>query len=157
MSGESGERRWDGGRARELTGVVLWALAAAAWGTAMVVPWFRAGLLAHPSPMDAAGLLRTGVLDVPPAAGFAVLVLPGLALVLLGIAPLRGPGVQAVRVALWLVSSGIGLALVVVLSTISARTFGWGAGLVVVGCLLGLAALCCASVRTGPLSPDPAP
>lgn len=135
-------------RRRELTGVALWALAALAWTVAMLVPWFRAGVAAGSSPVEVAALLRAGVLGVPGVAGWAVLLLPALALVLLGLAPLRGSGVMALRVALWLLATGVGLALVVVLARVSAGTFGAGAVLVVVGCVLGGVALGFATVRT---------
>ncbi|MDO9457231.1 hypothetical protein [Nocardioides sp.] len=140
-------------RRRELVGVGLWALAAAAWVAAMLVPWFRAGVTASTTPLEVAELLRAGVLGVPPVAGYAVLLLPGIALVLLGIAPLRGGGAMAARVVLWLVGTAAGLLLVVFLSSISAQTFGVGAALVVAGCVLGGAALGLATVRV-PASPD---
>ncbi len=138
----------DDRRARELTGVVLWALAAAAWVAAMLVPWFRAGVLAHTSPLEIAELLRSGVFGIPPVAGFAVLLLPACALVLLGLAPLRGTGVMVARVLLWLVATVVGGVLLAAVSSVSAGTVGWGAALVLVACVLGAAALCCATVRT---------
>jgi hypothetical protein len=145
----TGERT--GGRGRELVGVALWALAAVAWVAAMLVPWFRAGVASSSTPMEAAALLRAGVLGVPPVAGYAVLLLPAIALLLLGIAPLRGGGAMAARVALWLVGTATGLLLVALLARVSADTFGWGAGLVVAGCVLGGIALGFATVRV----PDP--
>lgn len=135
---------------RELAGVVLWALVAVAWVVAMLVPWYRAGVAASTTPLEAAELLRSGVLDVPPVTGWAVLVLPAVALVLLGIAPLRGPGVMALRVLLWLLGSTAGLLLVLVLGRLSAYAVGPGALLVVGGSLLGGAALGCATVRRTP-------
>jgi hypothetical protein len=134
-------------RMRELVGVMLWALAAIAWVVAMLVPWFRAGVAASTTPLEVAELLRTGVLGVPPVTGYAVLVLPGIALLLLGSAPLRGGAVMALRVVLWLVGTAAGLLLVVFLGNLSAHTFGAGAVLVVLGCVLGGAALGCATVR----------
>jgi hypothetical protein len=134
-------------RARELTGVALWALAAVAWVVAMLVPWFRAGVTASTTPLEVAELLRSGVLGVPPVTGYAVVVLPGIALLLLGIAPLRGRGAMALRVLLWLAGTAAGLLLVLFLASLSAHTFGWGAALVTAGCLLGGAALGCATVR----------
>lgn len=134
-------------KTRELTGVALWALAATAWVVAMLVPWFRAGVTASTTPLEVAELLRGGVLGVPPVTGYAVLVLPGIALLLLGLAPLRGGGVMALRVLLWLAGTAVGLLLVVLLSNLSAHTFGAGAVLIVLGCVLGGAALGLATVR----------
>lgn len=134
-------------RGRELTAVGLWALAASAWVVAMVVPWFRAGVTASTTPLEVGELLRGGALGVPPVAGYAVLVLPSIALLLLGMAPLRGGGVMALRVVLWLVGTVAGLLLVVLLSNLSAHTFGPGAVLVVLGCVLGGLALGLATVR----------
>ena len=142
-------------RTRELVAVALWAAAAIAWVVAMRVPWFREGVTASTSPLDAAELLRAGVLGVPPVSGFAVLLLPAIALVLLGLAPLRGVGVMVVRVLLWLVATGVGLALVAVLSQVSAQTFGWGAALVVAACVLGGVALGLATVRTAETGDGP--
>ncbi|WP_340540771.1 hypothetical protein [Nocardioides sp. GXZ039] len=128
-------------RARELTAMALWAGAALAWVAAMRVPWSRHGLASSTTPMDAAELTRTGVLDIPPAASLAVVVLPLLAVALLAIAPLRGRGATIARVALWLVSCIGGLALAVLLASVSAASLGWGAALVVVACVLGGTAL----------------
>lgn len=135
-------------RARELTAAALWALAAVAWVVAMLVPWFRAGVAASATPLEVAGLLRSGVLGVPPVAGYAVLVLPAIALLLLGIAPLRGGSAMALRVVLWLLGTVAGLLLVVLLASVSAQTVGLGAVLVVAGCVLGGVALGFATVRT---------
>ncbi|MEO9322686.1 hypothetical protein ABFT23_04295 [Nocardioides sp. C4-1] len=134
-------------RSRELTAVALWALAAVAWVVAVSVPWFRAGVPASTSPLAVGELVRTGVLGVPPVAGYLVLVLPASALVLLGIAPLRGPGALALRVVLWLVGAGVGLTLVFVLGRVSAFAVGWGAALVVVATVLGAVALAFSTVR----------
>ncbi len=134
-------------RTRELVAVGLWAAAAVSWVVAMRVPWFRHGLVAGTTPLEAAELLRTGVLDVPPVTGFAVLLLPALALVLLGIAPLRGPGAMVARVLLWLVATTVGVLLVVVLAGLSSTTIGWGAALVLLGCVLGGVALGLSTVR----------
>ena len=136
-----------GRRGRELTAVVLWALAASAWVAAMLVPWFRAGVASSATPLEVAGLLRSGVLGVPPVAGYAVLVLPAIALLLLGMAPLRGGSAMAVRVSLWVLGTAVGLLLVAFLASISARTVGAGAVLVVLGCVLGGVALGFATVR----------
>lgn len=135
-------------RARETTAAALWALAAVAWVAAILVPWFRAGVAASATPLEVAALLRSGVLGVPPLTGYAVLLLPAIALLLLGIAPLRGGSAMALRVALWLVGTAVGLLLVVFLASISAQTVGLGAVLVVVGCVLGGVALSFATVRT---------
>ena len=62
-------------RARELVGTCLWALVAVAWVVATAVPWFRSGVVASTTPLEVAGLLRSGVLDVPPVSAYAVLVL----------------------------------------------------------------------------------
>ena len=113
----------------------------------MLVPWFRAGVTASTTPMEVAGLLRTGVLGVPPATGYAVLLLPAIALLLLGIAPLRGGSAMAARVVLWLVGTAVGVLLVVVLGRVSAYAVGPGAVLVVLGCVLGGVALGFATVR----------
>lgn len=134
-------------RRRELTAVTLWALAAVAWVVATMVPWFRAGVPASTSPLAVGELLRTGVLGVPPAAGYLVLLLPASALVLLGLAPLRGPGVLVVRVLLWLVGAAVGLTLVFLLGRVSAFAIGWGAALVVVATVLGAVALAFSTVR----------
>lgn len=135
-------------RTRELTGSALWALAAVAWVVAMLVPWFRAGVAAHTTPIEVAALLRSGVLGVPPVTGYAVLLLPAIALLLLGVAPLRGGSAMALRVLLWLIGTVTGLGLVVLLASLSAQTFGAGALLVVAGCVLGGVALGFATVRT---------
>lgn len=135
-------------RTRELTAAALWALAAVAWVVAMLVPWFRAGVAASATPLEVAALLRSGVLGVPPLTGYAVLLLPAIALLLLGIAPLRGGSAMALRVTLWLVGTAVGLLLVVFLASLSAQTVGLGAVLVVVGCVLGGVALGFATVRT---------
>ncbi|WP_137293946.1 hypothetical protein [Nocardioides dongxiaopingii] len=134
-------------RAHELVGVGLWALAAGAWVAAMWVPWFRHGVAAGTSPLGGAELLRTGVLDLPPVLGLALLPLPLCALVLLGIAPLRGVGAMVARVLLWLVSTAGAVVLVVAVGSVSAWSFGLGAVLVVVACLLGCVALGFATVR----------
>ncbi|WP_134766620.1 hypothetical protein [Nocardioides sp. 1609] len=145
----------NGRRSHEVVGVVLWALAAGAWVAAMWVPWFRHGVAAGTSPLDGAELLRTGVLDLPPALGLVLLPLPLCALVLLGIAPLRGVGAMVARVLLWLASTAGAVVLVVLVGSVSAWTFGPGAILVVVACLLGCVALGFATVRT-PGSTPPA-
>ena len=134
-------------RARELTGVARWALAAVAWVWAMTTPWARAGVASASTPLEVAELLRSGVLGVPAWTAYAVLLLPGAALLLLVIAPLRGVGVMVVRVLLWLVATAVGLLLVVLVGSVSAQIWDWGAGLVVVACVLGGAALGCATVR----------
>ena len=134
-------------RRRELVGVALWAAAAGAWVAAMLVPWFRAGVASATTPIEVAALLRAGALGVPAVAGYAVLLLPAIALLLLAIAPLRGGGPMAARVALWLLGTVTGLLLVTVLGRVSAHTYGWGAGLVVAGCVLGGIALGFATVR----------
>lgn len=144
----------DGRRGRELIGTCLWALVAVAWVVAMTVPWFRSGVVASTTPLEAAGLLRAGVLDVPPASAYAVLVLPAIGLLLLVIAPLRGGAVMALRVLLWLLGTTLGLLLVVLLGRLSAYTFGPGAVLVVAGCALGGAALGCATVRVPRVEAD---
>ncbi|MFB9311622.1 hypothetical protein [Nocardioides plantarum] len=136
-----------GRRGRELVGVGLWAAAAVAWVAAMLVPWFRAGVASSTTPIEVAALLRAGVLGVPSITGYAVLLLPAIALLLLGIAPLRGGGAMAARVLLWLAGTATGLLLVTLLARVSAHTVGWGAGLVVSGCVLGGIALGFATVR----------
>ncbi|MEN8675280.1 hypothetical protein [Nocardioides sp.] len=133
-------------RRRELLGSALWAAAALAWTIAMLVPWFRAGALSHLSPIEAGGALRTGVASIPVGAGFVVLLLPLASWVLLALAPARGRLVLAWRLLLWLASTVVGLGLVVLGSSVSAATYGWGAGLVVLACLLGGAALCCSTL-----------
>lgn len=153
MAGDRSDRR-----RRELTGVGLWALAALAWVAAMLVPWFRAGVASSTTPMEVAALLRAGALGVPAVTGYAVLLLPTIALLLLGIAPLRGGGAMALRVVLWLVGTVTGLLLVAVLARVSANTVGLGAALVLAGCVLGGVALGLATVRVpaapiGPIDP----
>lgn len=145
----AGEPAVDDRRSRELLGCALWAAAALAWTVAMVVPWFRAGVLSHTSPLEVGGALRTGLLGIPTAAGFVVLALPLASWVLLAIAPARGPGVLGVRLALWSVSTGAALALLVVMASVSAGTYGVGAALVVAAGLLGAGGLCCSTVRVG--------
>ena len=86
-------------RRRELVGVALWAAAAGAWVAAMLVPWFRAGVASATTPIEVAALLRAGALGVPAVAGYAVLLLPAIALLLLAIAPLRGGAPMAARTA----------------------------------------------------------
>ncbi len=135
------------GRRRELTAAGLWAAAAVSWVVAMLVPWFRVGVVGSTTPMEVAGLLRSGVLDVPPAAGYAVLAPPAIALVLLVIAPLRGGPAMAARVVLWLVGTAIGVLLVVLLARVSDYAVGPGAVLVVLGCVLGGVAMGFATVR----------
>lgn len=137
-------------RARELVGVALWLVVAIAWVLAMVVPWFRGGLLAHVSPLDAATFLRSGGIDaVPGAAGFGVLALPLLGVVLLGLAPVRGAAVMVARVVLWAVGTVVAIGLVVSLRDLTAGRVGWGAGLLVAGGVLGAPALLCGTVRRG--------
>lgn len=145
----------DDRRSRELLGAALWAGAAVAWTVAMLVPWFRAGVLSHVSPLEAAGALRTGLFGLPSGTGFVVLLLPVCSWVLLAIAPARGRGALAVRLGLWLLATAAGLALVVVMASVSAGTYGVGAVLVVAACLLGAGALACSTVATDtPGTPD---
>jgi hypothetical protein len=144
----------DDRRGRELLGCALWAAAALAWTVAMVVPWFRAGALSHVSPIEAGGALRTGLVGIPPAAAFTVLLLPLLSWVLLALAPARGLRVVLLRGSLWLVSTLVGLGLVLVMSSVSAGTYGVGAALVVLACLLGAGGLCCSTVRPERASPS---
>ncbi|WP_300403774.1 hypothetical protein [Nocardioides sp.] len=136
----------DDRRRRELLGSALWAAAALAWTIAMLVPWFRAGALSHLSPIEAGGALRTGLVGIPSAAGFVVLLLPLASWVLLALAPARGRLVLAWRILLWLASTVVGLGLVVLMASVSADTYGWGAGLVVVACVLGAGGLCCSTL-----------
>lgn len=142
MTGPTTDRR-----GRELTGVLLWAVAAVAWVVAMFVPWYAAGVAGATTPMEIGGLVRGGVLGIPESSAYAVLVPPTIALLLLGIAPLRGGGVMALRVLLWLVGTVIGIGLVVVLGSVSAYAVGPGAALVVLASVLGGVALGCATVR----------
>lgn len=139
----------DDRRARELLGCALWAGAALAWTIAMMVPWVRAGALSHVSPLEVAGALRAGAVGIPSAAGFAVLLVPLLSWVLLALAPARGWAALVARLVLWAASSAAGLALVVLLASISASTYGVGAALVVGACLLGAGALTCSTLTTG--------
>lgn len=136
----------DDRRSRELLGAGLWAGAAVAWSVAMLVPWFRAGALSHVSPLEAAGALRTGLLGLPSGTGFVLLLLPACSWVLLALAPARGRAALAVRLGLWLLSTAAGLVLVVLLASVSAGTYGVGAVLVVVACLLGACGLACSTV-----------
>ncbi len=136
-------------RTRELAGVFLWLLVAVAWVVAMLVPWFRTGVLAQTSPLDVGTLLRAGEIGpVPAAAGFGMLVLPLLGVVLLGLAPVRGTGVMVARVLLWALGAAVNLGLVVVLRDLTAGQIGWGAGLLVTGAALGGVALLCGTVRS---------
>lgn len=140
----------DDRRSRELVGCALWAVAALLWTLAMVVPWFRAGVLAEASLIEAGGALRTGLLGIPAVASLAVLLLPLSSWVLLALAPARGRRVLVIRVLLWALSSGAGIALVILAASVSAGTYGIGAAAVVLACLLGAAALTCSTVVTGP-------
>lgn len=139
----------DDRRSRELVGVALWAGAAVAWTVAMLVPWFRAGALSHVSPLEVAGALRTGLLGLPSGTGFVVLLLPACSWVLLAVAPARGRAALAVRLGLWLLSTVAGLALVVLMASVSDGTYGAGAVLVVAACLLGAGGLACSTVAPG--------
>lgn len=128
-------------RGRELLGGALWAVAALAWTAAMVVPWFRAGALAHVSPVELAGALRTGLLGLPAVVGYAVLLLPAASWLLLALAPVRGRRALVVRALLWLASTALALALLVLGASVSAGTYGTGAALVALACVTGGVAL----------------
>ncbi|WP_323793299.1 hypothetical protein [Nocardioides sp.] len=148
------EQPVDDRRSRELLGCALWAGAALAWTVAMLVPWFRAGALSHVSPLEVGGALRTGLLGLPSATGFAVLLLPAASWVLLALAPARGGGALAARLGLWLLSTAAGLTLVALLASVSAGTYGGGAVLVVLACLLGAGGLACSTVARDDRSAD---
>jgi len=129
-------------------GVVLWLLVAVVWVVAMLVPWFRTGVLARVSPLDAATLLRARGIDaVPGVASLAVLVLPVLGAVLVGLAPVRGAAAVVARVLLWGLGTVVAVGLAVVLRDLTAGRVGWGAGLLVTGAVLGGVALLCGTVR----------
>ena len=120
----------------------------------MLVPWFRAGALSQVSPVEVGGALRTGLVGIPTWVGFVVLLLPLASWVLLALAPARGRRVLVVRLVLWVVSTALALGLLLVMASVSATTYGVGAGLVLLACVLGAGALCCSTVTTG--APQPA-
>lgn len=136
-------------RRRELLGSALWAAAALLWTVAMVVPWFRAGVLAQVSPIELGGALRTGLLEIPTIAAFGVLLLPLSSWVLLATAPARGRRVLVVRVVLWTLSTSAGVTAVLLMASVSAETYGVGAVLVLIACALGAGALACSTIATG--------
>ena len=148
VAGPAEEPAVDDRRSRELLGCALWAGAALLWTVAMLVPWVRAGALSHVSPLEVGGALRTGLLGLPSATGFVVLLLPAVSWVLLALAPARGLGVLVVRLGLWAGSTAAGIALVVLMASVSAGTYGVGAVLVVLACLLGAGGLACSTVAT---------
>ncbi|GAA5143107.1 hypothetical protein GCM10023340_07790 [Nocardioides marinquilinus] len=131
---------------RDLAAAGLWAAAAIGWVLAMRVPWYRAGVLGDVTVLDGAELLRAGVFGVPAVAGFAVVALPAVALVLLGLAPVHGRAAMVARVVLWLVGTGSAVALLLVTWPLGGGAIGLGAGLVVLACVLGAIALGCATV-----------
>jgi hypothetical protein len=131
---------------RDLAAAGLWAAAALGWVLAMRLPWYRAGVLGDVTVLDGAELLRTGVFGVPAVSAFAVVVLPGIALVLLGLAPVHGRAAMVTRVVLWLLGTGAALALLVVTWPLGGGAIGVGGALVVLACVLGAIALGCATV-----------
>lgn len=121
--------------------MLLWAAAGAAWVVECFLSWTRSGLLAASSMLDAARLIRSGVLGAlaPGWVAYALLVLPACGVVLLGTAPVRRR--WAVR-ARWLVALvgvlAAGAALHVLVGWSPAR-LGPGGWLAVLGSGLALA------------------
>jgi hypothetical protein len=82
-----------------LLAIAGWLLAGACWVASLFLPWASHGALSSASLIDAARLVRRGIVDsVVPEPWSFVLVLPALAgVALFGLAGFRGPVVAAGR------------------------------------------------------------
>lgn len=119
--------------------VSLWTLSGLCFVVTTFVPWAETGLLSRSSPVDVAGLARSGVLvSVPDWLPWLVVIMPlaGAALVGLSVLPRLWP----VLVALLLVAALGWAAILREVVGASPAGWGWGAWLGAAGVVLGVAA-----------------
>lgn len=127
---------------RRSAGTVLLLLAAACWVIALFLPWAESGALSSSSLIDAARLVRRGVVDqiVPAWASFVILLPAAAGVALIAAAPLRGRVAAGLRWSLILAGSLVNAELVRRIPGLAPSEMGAGAWLALVGVIAAVAA-----------------
>lgn len=113
-----------------------WFVAGALWFAQALVPWTATGALSHSTTLDASALIRSGAVGAlaPGIAGWFLLALPGIGLVLGASAFSAHPITRGFRVAAVVVAVTITAALTHYLTDFQLTSFGPGALLAWLGC-----------------------
>ncbi|MCX6397346.1 MAG: hypothetical protein NTV23_12730 [Propionibacteriales bacterium] len=120
-----------------------WFTTGALWFVQAVVPWTATGSLSHSSTIDASALIRSGDVGslAPTFAGWLLLMLPAVGLVLCASAFSMHRVTQAFRVLAAVAALAVSVALTHYLTGFRITDFGPGALLAWLGCVTGTSLL----------------